>query len=132
MRGRTVAILVTLVVAGTGILEAASPGAAEGTQAVTAAATPSPDRAATPPDPRALTYPPLAMYFPKPERILLPNGLLVYLFEDHELPLLDMTIEFKAGAIFDPPDKAGLASLTAGLMRVGGTEESAPDEIDDA
>src|SRR5438093_207702 len=99
MRGRTVAILVTLVVAGTGILEAASPGAAEGTQAATAAATPSPDRAATPPDPRALTYPPLAMSFPKPERILLPNGLLVYLFEDHELPLLDAAIDFKAGSM---------------------------------
>ena len=132
MRGRTVAILVTLVVAGTGILEAASPGAAEGTHAATAAATPSPDRAATPPDPRALTYPPLAMSFPKPERILLPNGLLVYLFEDHELPLLDAAIDFKAGSIFDPPDKAGLADLTAIMMRAGGTGESTPDETDQA
>src|SRR5206468_4785942 len=84
------------------------------------------------PDPRSLTYTPLTISFPKPEKILLPNGLLVYLFEDHELPLLDATIEFKAGAIFDPPDKAGLASLTAIMMRAGGTGESTPDETDQA
>src|SRR3989454_624726 len=114
MRGRTVAILVTLVVAGTGILEAASREATEGTRAAAAAATPSPDRAAAPPDPRALTYPPLALSFPKPERILLPNGLLVYLFEDHELPLLDAAIDFKAGSIFDPPDGGEGGGAAAG------------------
>jgi zinc protease len=91
----------------------------------TAAATPAPD-------PRAIVYPPLAISFPKPQKILLPNGLLVYLFEDHELPLLDAAIDFKAGTIFDPADKAGLASLAASLMRVGGAGESTPDEIDEA
>jgi len=84
------------------------------------------------PDPRALTYAPLSISFPKPERVFLPDGLLVYLFEDHELPLIDAAIDFKTGAIFDPPERAGLASLTATLMRTGGTEAAAPDEIDES
>ena len=88
--------------------------------------------AAPPPDPRALTYAPLSIAFPKPEKILLPNGLLVYLFEDHELPLIDAAIDFKAGGVFDPPAKPGLASLAATLMRGGGTEQQTPDQVDDA
>ncbi|MBI1950275.1 MAG: insulinase family protein [Acidobacteria bacterium] len=90
------------------------------------------DPGAPPADPRTLSYAPLRISFPKPERALLPNGLLVYLFEDHELPLVDVTIDFKAGSIFDPPDRAGLASLAATLMRTGGTETMAPDAVDEA
>jgi len=91
----------------------------------TAAASPTP-----PSDPRQLTYPPLTIAFPKPERLMLPNGLLVYLFEDHELPLVDMAFYLKAGSIFDPPDKAGLAVLATTLMRTGGTKEMTPDAVD--
>src|SRR3989442_14209861 len=95
----------------------------------------SPAGAAAPagaPDPRALTYAPLSISFPKPEKVFLPDGLLVYLFEDHELPLVDAAIDFKAGSIFDPPDKAGLASLAATLMPNGGTEPPPPHAIDAA
>src|SRR5207245_1709823 len=49
-------------------------------------ASPAPAPAAGTPDPRALTYAPLSISFPKPEKVFLPDGLLVYLFEDHELP----------------------------------------------
>ena len=85
-----------------------------------------------PADPRALTYGPLSISFPKPGKVLLPNGLLVYLFEDHELPLVDVTIDVKAGSIFDPPEKAGLASLAATMMRTGGTATMTPDAVDEA
>jgi len=87
--------------------------------------------AAPAPDPRALTYPPLSIAFPKPQKFLLPNGLLVYLFEDHELPLIDAAIDFKAGGVFDPPAKPGLASLAATLMRAGGTDQQTPDQVDE-
>src|SRR5262249_45953246 len=70
--------------------------------------------------------------FPKPVKVLLANGLLVYLFEDHELPLIDASIDFKAGSIFDPESKIGLASLGAGLMRTGGTDQMSPDQGDEA
>ena len=92
-----------------------------------AAALPAP-----PPDPRALTYPPLSISFPKPVKVLLANGLLVYLFEDHELPLVDAAIDFKSGSVFDPPAKPGLASLAATLMRAGGTDRQTPDQVDEA
>jgi len=120
---------------GTGAMPAA-PAAASAVAAAAPAATPASAPSAAPgaplPDPRTLTYPPLSIAFPKPDRVLLPNGLLVYLFEDHELPLIDATIDFKAGSIFDPESKIGLASLGAGLMRTGGTDQMTPDQVDEA
>ena len=86
---------------------------------------------APPSDPRSLTYPPLTVAFPKPERVLYPNGLLVYLFVDHELPLIDLAFDLKAGSIFDPPEKAGLAEMATTLMRTGGTRDLTPDQVDD-
>ena len=74
----------------------------------------------------------MSIAFPKPQKFLLPNGLLVYLFEDHELPLIDAAIDFKAGGVFDPPAKPGLASLAATLMRASGTDQQTPDQVDEA
>ncbi|HKN47357.1 MAG TPA: pitrilysin family protein [Candidatus Polarisedimenticolia bacterium] len=85
-----------------------------------------------PADPRALTYPPLSIAFPKPEKLFLPNGLLVYLFEDHELPLVDLAFYMAAGSIYDPPEEVGVAGLTARLMITGGTAEMTPDQVDQA
>jgi len=85
-----------------------------------------------PSDPRALSYPPLAISFPKPEKLFLPNGLLIYLFEDHELPLLDLAFYVKAGSIYDPADRIGLAEMGALMMRTGGTSDMSPDEVDQA
>jgi len=121
-----------LVLAGLVALAAATIGS-HPAGAAAPPAPPGPSAAATPAtDPRALSYVPLTISFPKPEKILLGDGLLVYLFEDHELPLIDADVYFKAGSIFDPPDQAGLASLTATLMRSGGTEASAPDAVDES
>ena len=40
--------------------------------------------------PSDLTYPPLpAFQVPKPARFVLPNGLVVMVLEDHELPLVN-------------------------------------------
>jgi len=112
----------------------AAPARAAAAAAPAAAPAPaaSPGAEAAPADPRTLTYAPLKIGFPKPERVFLPNGLLVYLFEDHELPLIDVSIDFKAGSIFDPADKAGLADLAATLMRAGGTEAMPPAAVDEA
>ena len=49
-----------------------------------------------------------------------------------ELPLVDASIDFKAGSVFDPPAKPGLASLAATLMRTGGADQQSPDQVDDA
>ena len=49
----------------------------------------------------------------------LANGLEVLVLEDHELPIVSMTLLWTVGAEADPPDKAGLTSLTASLLRQG-------------
>jgi zinc protease len=85
-----------------------------------------------PGDPRSLTYPPLSISFPRPEEVRLSNGLLVYLFVDDELPLIDLAFFMKAGSIYDPPDKTGLSEIAMLLMRTGGTRDLTPDEVDEA
>ena len=48
-----------------------------------------------------------------------PSGARVYFAEVHDLPILDVAIDFRAGSIYDPPGKAGLAGLTHGLLDAG-------------
>jgi predicted Zn-dependent peptidase len=111
------------------VLPAAGAWAA-GAQPAVPAPGPAPGEA-PPADPSVLTFPPLSIAFPKPEKALLRNGLLVYLFEDHELPLVDLAFMIRAGSIYDPPEKAGLASIAAALLRTGGTRGMTPDEVDE-
>ena len=60
----------------------------------------------------------------------LPNGMKLYLLEDHELPVVSGTALVRTGNLFDPPDKIGLATITGIVMRIGGTPEKAGDELD--
>ena len=39
--------------------------------------------------------------------------------ETHDLPMIDLAVDFPAGASRDTPDKSGAASMTLGLMRAG-------------
>ena len=48
----------------------------------------------------------------------LPNGLTVSLMEQHEVPIISVSVILPAGAIYDY-DKAGLASLTAISLKHG-------------
>ena len=48
----------------------------------------------------------------------LPNGLTVSLMEQHEVPIISVSVILPAGAIYDN-DKAGLASLTATSLKHG-------------
>lgn len=49
----------------------------------------------------------------------LANGAQVYFVESHDLPMLDVSIDFLAGSAFDPAAKPGLASLTHRLLDQG-------------
>ncbi len=64
-------------------------------------------------------------------RHLLPSGVVVYVAEDHSLPLVEVTAALRAGAWLDPPEQVGLASLTAAMMRRGGAGELAADLFDE-
>jgi zinc protease len=63
-------------------------------------------------------------------RFKLKNGLDVYLVEFHDLPLVDFNLIVKTGSSANPPDKAGLADLTARML-VEGTKTRGALEIAD-
>jgi zinc protease len=54
-----------------------------------------------------------------------PSGARVYFVASRNLPMLDVQVDFAAGSVYSPTGKAGLASLTVGLLdagaRIGGT-----------
>ena len=83
-------------------------------------------------DPRTLEAGPLDFTPPAVERLVLENGMVLYLLEDHMLPLVKIYAVVRAGAIYEPPEKAGLAQLTGAVMRTGGTQTMTPGQVDDA
>ena len=84
-----------------------------------------------PKHPRELTYPELNFSLPEVERVVLDNGLVVYLREDHRLPLVDGYAVTRVGGIYDPLEKLGLAHVTGVVMRTGGIQDKTGDEIDE-
>ncbi len=81
--------------------------------------------------PDKLRYPALDFKPPQAERVVLENGLIVYILEDHELPLVNIYSITKTGGYFDPEGKEGLAELTGKIMRTGGTRNSSGSAIDE-
>lgn len=77
----------------------------------------------TPPAPTA----PRAFQFPAHATKKLDNGLTVYVVEDHRLPLVAFALEILAGNADQKPEQAGLASLTAGLLREGTATRSSQE-----
>ena len=61
------------------------------------------------------------------KRSVLSDGAVLLVSEQHQLPMVTMTIAFDAGARRDPGDKAGLASLTAGSLTLGTKDLSAAE-----
>jgi zinc protease len=81
--------------------------------------------------PSALKYAPLRpIQIPKVETVTLPNGMRLYLLENHELPLVNGAARVRTGNLFDPADKVGLAGLTGSVMRTGGTKDKTGDQLD--
>ncbi len=68
---------------------------------------------------------------PRIEHWTLESGTRVYFVESRALPMLDVQIDFAGGSAHEPPDKAGLASLTRSLLDIG-TEGMNEQEISDA
>jgi len=80
---------------------------------------------------RDLRYPPLhAIQTPNVATFTLPNGMKLYLLEDHELPVVNGTARVRTGNLFDPKDKIGLATVTGIVMRTGGTKTKAGEQLD--
>ena len=64
-------------------------------------------------------------------RRALASGAVVYLAEDHTLPLVEVAVALRAGSFLEPPDQVGLASLTGALVRRGGTRVRSADSFDE-
>lgn len=79
-----------------------------------------------------LTYPPLPAFQPQePTRIQLPNGMVIFLQPDHELPLISASALIRGGGISEPANKVGLVSLYGDVWRTGGTKAKTGDQMDD-
>jgi zinc protease len=79
-----------------------------------------------------LKYPPLnSIQVPEPVRFELANGMVVYLVEDHELPLVSIQAKVRTGSRWEPADKAGLAAITGTVMRTGGSVSRNGDQLDE-
>jgi zinc protease len=59
----------------------------------------------------------------------LPNGIQVFLLEDHELPLVGGSAMIRTGDRLEPAEKTGLASITGEVMRSGGTQNHPADAL---
>jgi zinc protease len=77
----------------------------------------------TPPLPAA----PRAVNVPQPAEKTLANGLRVIVIQKIGLPLVAARLMVKTGGEADPPDRAGLADMTASLLTKGTTTKSAEE-----
>ncbi|MHC4626921.1 MAG: M16 family metallopeptidase [Planctomycetota bacterium] len=81
---------------------------------------------------RNLKYPKLGdIEVPEVEQVTLANGMRLFLLEDHELPLINLSVRIRTGSIHEPAEKIGLASMTGQVMRTGGTATMTGDEMDE-
>ena len=80
--------------------------------------------------PDDLSFPPLEFSFPKVAQQQLANGMRLYLKEDHELPLVELTLLVEGGSIYDPLDKTGLSQFFAQTLSTGGTKSLTPVELE--
>ena len=76
--------------------------------------------------------PPLPAFKPQqPKRIQLSNGMVIFLQEDHELPLIDGTARIRGGSVNEPAGKTGLIDIYGEVWRTGGTKTQTGDQLDD-
>ena len=68
---------------------------------------------------------------PKPERLVLTNGLNVLLLQDAVLPLLELRLFLDMGTRDDPRGRTGTAELAARVMRAGGGATWPTPTLDD-
>ena len=79
-----------------------------------------------------IPIPPLPAFKPQaPKRIELKNGMVIFLQEDHELPLVDGTARIRGGSVNEPDAKVGLIDIYGEVWRTGGTKTQTGDQLDD-
>jgi len=84
------------------------------------------------PELQKIKTPPLPEFHHQiPKRIVLPNGMVLLLQEDHELPLIDGIMRVRGGSRLEPAAKVGLVDIYGDVWRTGGTRDKTGDQLDD-
>jgi zinc protease len=79
-----------------------------------------------------IPIPTLPAFHPQqPKRIELSNGMVIFLQEDHELPLIDGSARIRGGSSNEPAGKVGLVDIFGEVWRTGGTKTQTGDQLDD-
>ena len=84
------------------------------------------------PELQKIKTPPLPAFHPQiPKRVVLANGMVLLLQEDHELPLIEGVMRIRGGARQEPAAKVGLVDIYGEVWRTGGTKDTTGDQLDD-
>jgi zinc protease len=67
----------------------------------------------------------------QPKRVQFSNGMVIFLQEDHELPLISASARIRGGSRNEPASKVGLADIYGEVWRTGGTKTKTGDQLDD-
>jgi len=88
---------------------------------------------AIPDHPSKLTFQPIAFTPPRAadHRVVLKNGMVVYIAEDKTLPLVNVALTIRTGGYLEPAGKEGLAALTGSQIRRGGTKTLTAEQLDE-
>ena len=88
---------------------------------------------AIPDHPDKLRFEPIAFTPPRAadHRVVLKNGMVVFIAEDRTLPLVSIGLTVRTGQYLDPEGKEGLAQLTGSQVRRGGTKTLAAEQLDE-
>jgi zinc protease len=79
--------------------------------------------------PKQIKFPPIEFKTPRVDTLVFANGMRGYLIEDHEIPVVNVVIKFKAG--FPSADKTGLNDVAGWAFRNAGTAGFAKETLDD-
>ena len=92
-----------------------------------------PASAQIPDHPDKLVFQPIAYTPPdaRAHRVVLKNGMVVFIAEDPTLPLVNISLLVRTGVYLEPTGKAGLASLTGSQIRRGGSASLTAEQLDE-
>jgi len=74
--------------------------------------------------------PPPSLKLPPIRHLALSNGIKVLLMEKHAVPLVQVDLVIRAGALMDPEGKTGLSSMTASMLTEGAGSRNALEFAD--
>jgi zinc protease len=84
---------------------------------------------------RRMSFHPIQISVPRVgrevDRRVLGNGIILYLAEDHSLPVLDVSAVFRAGSLYETAARPGVAQFTASQLRNGGTADRTAEALNE-